>query len=722
MPANHPTPVRIDPSRLTSDDAEILTTLIDTANLTILRKDTKYIVSRTDVNGEEKQYEVQLTHDIYRRERKDNKTGFRYEVVSDTVLGSGSYGSVKEIITTLAPDKNNILHARERISKKGRLKKRVIKIQIISPDKLNLLQLKQEAELMQKVKGLHTKPTIFAEGEAAIVSKKIEGLTLSKLLMESLIPTEQRLPLVIAVLQALNEKVHKQNIIHRDIKPENIIVDLSKTPIKVTFIDYGLSKEAHVDDSLSVGTPGFNAPELAASITNAKSDIYSAGIVTALILGAPSQNLLVARAISSIDPMLGDAQFRDVLTNHCRAMIAPSPEKRPDLETAINQFKALAQQNDENVALAKEASIIKIQKAGITSKNAEKYLDSQKGNYDAIANELIILHKNGKLSEPVIQFLQNVSPLTKQEFKNVSDIFIKVPDHLMQNDKLRENVFSLIEAAIQKNELVLLTRELENSNNLSKFFDLTASDQVDQLINAAPSAEEKQALFHKAVDENLIEVVKKLSLDAEVNINETPAYKSFPLFAAVNNKNLEIVNILLNAPNIDITQVCPKDGMTVFHRATELGQKEIVKTLLPHFDVNQLDGEGRTPLFIAIEQGHQEVIDILLNHPNVEVHVADQPVPPILMAIFNNNLPVVERLLAMEKTDPNVQSIDGDTPLKIAIEEGFKDTLTLLLQHPKLMLEEKDAITIKQNYPELTQLVEEKLASTAAENTNPRFH
>lgn len=84
------------------------------------------------------------------------------------------------------------------------------------------------------------------------------------------------------------EVVHEHGVIHRDIKPSNILLDHVSGRAKLT--DFGLARLISPSDPASAdvsrsggiaGTPAYMSPEqiVAASTANARSDVYSLGVV-----------------------------------------------------------------------------------------------------------------------------------------------------------------------------------------------------------------------------------------------------------------------------------------------------------------------------------------------------------------------------------------------------------------------------------------------------------
>ena len=77
--------------------------------------------------------------------------------------------------------------------------------------------------------------------------------------------------------------IHSQNIIHRDIKPENILFANKRDYSTLKLIDFGLATYIK-NDTKSVGTPFYMAPEMIDGHSVPQSDIWSVGIIVYLML------------------------------------------------------------------------------------------------------------------------------------------------------------------------------------------------------------------------------------------------------------------------------------------------------------------------------------------------------------------------------------------------------------------------------------------------------
>ena len=114
-----------------------------------------------------------------------------------------------------------------------------------------------------------------------IVMELVQGKTLKEIINEDgVLPWKWSINIAIQVASAL-ETAHKNNIVHRDIKPHNIIITEDGIA-KVT--DFGIAKAVSNSTitafGTTIGSVHYFSPEQAkGGYTDAKSDIYSLGVV-----------------------------------------------------------------------------------------------------------------------------------------------------------------------------------------------------------------------------------------------------------------------------------------------------------------------------------------------------------------------------------------------------------------------------------------------------------
>jgi len=119
------------------------------------------------------------------------------------------------------------------------------------------------------------------EGLPYLVMPFLEGGTLKEKMGKPM-PYGECAVLLAPIARAL-EYAHKRNIIHRDVKPANILISQSGAPI---LSDFGIAKILVQSGStqltgagVGIGTPDYMAPEQWTGTADARTDIYSLGVV-----------------------------------------------------------------------------------------------------------------------------------------------------------------------------------------------------------------------------------------------------------------------------------------------------------------------------------------------------------------------------------------------------------------------------------------------------------
>ena len=96
--------------------------------------------------------------------------------------------------------------------------------------------------------------------------------------------------------------------------------------------------------------------------------------------------------------------------------------------------------------------------------------------------------------------------------------------------------------------------------------------------------------------------------------------------------------------------------------------------LLPHpqADVNQGDSDGQTPLYIAAENNHAAIVDLL--------ETAGAKKWSYLTAAKDGNVEAIQELIAGGQADVNQGNKRGQTPLLFAVEKGSTEIAALLIE------------------------------------------
>ena len=197
---------------------------------------------------------------------------------------------------------------------------RVVALKVLFPelsvDPTFVERFRREAQSAAKLSHPNIVP-VFDWGEDAgtyfIVMEYIDGEPLSNSIREfGTIPADEAASVAGAVAGAL-DYAHRRGVVHRDIKPGNVLLT-SDGQVKVT--DFGIARAVNTEESLTqvgsvMGTATYFSPEQAeGSVVDARSDIYSLGIVLyEMLAGRP--------------PFTGDSPVA-VASKHVRD-VAPLP-------------------------------------------------------------------------------------------------------------------------------------------------------------------------------------------------------------------------------------------------------------------------------------------------------------------------------------------------------------------------------------------------------------
>ena len=140
----------------------------------------------------------------------------------------------------------------------------------------------------------------------------------------------------------------------------------------------------------------------------------------------------------------------------------------------------------------------------------------------------------------------------------------------------------------------------------------------------------------------------RASLQKGTEVNKKDEYGRTGLIVALMNNHNPLVEFLLKIPNIDVNQKddlgwCAQkdddddylygdydddddddDGVCALHLAVRKRNIEVLKLLLdfPNIDVNNVNNDGQSALHAAVMSSF-EALELLLNHTNIDVNIVD---------------------------------------------------------------------------------------------------
>ena len=158
------------------------------------------------------------------------------------------------------------------------------------------------------------------------------------------------------------------------------------------------------------------------------------------------------------------------------------------------------------------------------------------------------------------------------------------------------------------------TVNYSGTRNKNSTTDATPDATTDHILPSHVASRQKQTMH--------IQQQQKQQPSRGVSPNVRSLYDETPLFLASREGKVEAARLLSEQPNTDINSRS-LHGLTALHAAAENGHLDIVRLLLDHdADIDAQDSMGRTPLHVASQQGHRDIVRLLLEH-NADILALD---------------------------------------------------------------------------------------------------
>ena len=161
-----------------------------------------------------------------------------------------------------------------------------------------------------------------------------------------------------------------------------------------------------------------------------------------------------------------------------------------------------------------------------------------------------------------------------------------------------------------------------------------------------------------------------------------------------------------------------KTGRSALYLAVQQGYEDVVELLLMREDVetDAQDLRGRTPLSLAAEAGHERIVSLLLARTGNQVDLRNiNGQSPLYRAVSEGQTVVVEMLLARGDVDVNSKDALGKAPLHRAAQLGFELIVELLLKRPDIDVNARDnygmtalSLAVEKGYEGVVKLILEK--------------
>eukprot|EP00581_Thalassiosira_minuscula_P007202 CAMPEP_0183706574 /NCGR_PEP_ID=MMETSP0737-20130205/3347_1 /TAXON_ID=385413 /ORGANISM="Thalassiosira miniscula, Strain CCMP1093" /LENGTH=324 /DNA_ID=CAMNT_0025933999 /DNA_START=126 /DNA_END=1100 /DNA_ORIENTATION=+ len=198
-----------------------------------------------------------------------------------TVLGSGSYGCVRECLHRSTGEK--------------------YAVKTIDKSKAHIVDIQKEIQLLQSIDhpGLMRMVDCYEDADYVhIVTERYTGGELFDKIVDNTtnngcFPEEQAAKIIKSLLEAV-QYLHSKDIVHRDIKPENVLFETNEEGSSIKLIDFGLSRVHGISDppmSSKVGTLYYMSPGVLKGKYDRSCDLWSVGVIAYILLcGYPPFN------------------------------------------------------------------------------------------------------------------------------------------------------------------------------------------------------------------------------------------------------------------------------------------------------------------------------------------------------------------------------------------------------------------------------------------------
>lgn len=206
---------------------------------------------------------------------------------------------------------------------------------------------------------------------------------------------------------------------------------------------------------------------------------------------------------------------------------------------------------------------------------------------------------------------------------------------------------------------------IEASNNNFEYF-------LNQPLFLDMKEEEGNSLLHYAIRGGADDVSLYL-LKNHINVNITNLDGETAIFDAIRKGNKEIiVKIITNFGKVNLKNI---KGETPLHIAASKGRLDIIKLLIENKAIiTEENNLGESVLFYAILSGDLNIFKYLSKLSPKFSKVSKNKNTLLHVSAKQGNLKTVKYLLGINE-NPHLKNNLGETPLFLAVKEGFNDLI-----------------------------------------------
>ncbi|XP_046550760.1 ankyrin repeat domain-containing protein 17-like [Haliotis rubra] len=188
-------------------------------------------------------------------------------------------------------------------------------------------------------------------------------------------------------------------------------------------------------------------------------------------------------------------------------------------------------------------------------------------------------------------------------------------------------------------------------------------------------------ILHSACHGGELEAVKYVLSQTMLDINGRVQCRRTAVMLAAESGHKDVVELLVDT-GADVSLV-DETGDNILHCACRGGDVEVVKYILSQnmVDIDSLGHEKKTPVMLAGQYGHKEVVEVLVKH-GANLSLRDKVGDNILhLGCWKGHLDVVKYIVSLHRVDIDSRGFERKTPVMKAGEGGHKEVVEFLVKH-----------------------------------------
>lgn len=289
--------------------------------------------------------------------------------------------------------------------------------------------------------------------------------------------------------------------------------------------------------------------------------------------------------------------------------------------------------------------------------------------------------------------LTNGVPICHWHFRTMSfaDLPPELVLHITAALRGTREIFALMRAnsglyCLLKRSLYQYNVDYENSSGLVyavKEGNLSATWSFLKTARVDLDARDKTGLtlLHVAAQQGDTPHIMLLLRDGRVDINATDSQGRTALVYSASNRNVSPLTKLLQRQNIDIN-VADSGGQTALFHAAKAGNEIATDLLLkrPDVETNVLDENYLTPLAHAASRGHLAVVNRFLQCPIIDFRPQNEHRSPLIIAVDNGHHSILKTLIESGNFDHHATDADGRSASGHAVRRRNCEAVRLLIE------------------------------------------